>query len=473
MPDRPYLYYELTNSICSECYRKVEAKIVFEDERVYMLKRCPNHGHERVLISTDATFYRKQRDFAKRGQVPLKANTATVYGCPYDCGLCPDHEQHSCLALIEITDHCNLTCPVCYAESSPQRVRYRSLEEIRFMLDRVVENEGEPGIVQISGGEPTLHPELFEILAEARRRPIQHLMLNTNGILLAQDDELVERLAGFLPGFEIYLQFDSLREAPYRDLRGADLLELKLRALDKLNAHGLSTTLVTTLKQGVNDDEIGAIVDFALEQPCVRGVTLQPVQDAGRTEGFDPAVHRLTLGEVRRKLLAQQSVFAEDDVIPVPCHPDCLAMAYALKLGGEVLPLSGAVDPALLLEAEQSSLVFERDLALRERVFDLFSLGHSPESSTGALGRLLCCLPEIDAPDLRYENVFRVLILQFLDPHGFDVRGVKRACVHIVHPDGRVIPFDTYNLFYRDDKERLLAKLTGREAPAEVPSGSG
>lgn len=466
MPDRPYLYYELTNSICSECYVKVEAKIVFEDQRVYMLKRCPEHGRERVLISTDVDFYRKQRDFVKPGQLPQKFNTETIHGCPYDCGLCPDHEQHSCLALIEITDHCNLTCPVCYAESSPQRVSYRSLEQIRFMLDRVVENEGEPGIVQISGGEPTLHPELFEILAEAKRRPIQHLMLNTNGVLLAQDDTLVERLAAFMPGFEVYLQFDSLREEPYRDLRGRDLLDIKLRALDKLDEHGLSTTLVTTLKKGVNDDEIGALIDFALTRPCVRGVTFQPVQDAGRNDGFDPALNRLTLGEVRQSMLAQQSVFSADDVIPVPCHPDCLAMAYALKLGSEVIPLSGAVDPAVLINAEHSSITFENDISLKERVFDLFSVGHSPQSSTGALGRLLCCLPELEAPNLSYDNVFRVLILQFLDPHGFDVRSVKRSCVHIVHPDGRIIPFDTYNIFYRDDKERRLEELVGRSAQA-------
>jgi 7,8-dihydro-6-hydroxymethylpterin dimethyltransferase len=467
MANRAHVLYELTNSICSRCYAKVEAKVVIEDGQVFMLKRCFEHGAERVLISTDADYYKVQREFLKPGQLPLKFNTPFRDGCPYDCGLCPDHEQHSCLSLIEITDQCNLTCPVCYAESSPARTGYRSLEQVCAMLDRVVANEGEPDVVQISGGEPSLHPQLFEIFAEARKRPIKHLMMNTNGLRIAQSEAFAARLAEQMPGFELYLQFDSLRDAPYRELRGRDLLELKLRAIERLNAYGINTTLVATIKRGTNDDEIGELVRFALGQRCVRGITLQPVQHAGRTENFDPARDRMTLGEVRTRLLAQQDVFAADDVIPVPCHPDCLAMAYALKLDGQVVPLSRAIHKRVLLDAEHSTIVYEKSPEIRARVFDLFSTSHSPDSSAGALRQLLCCLPNVQAPAaLNYENVFRVLILQFLDAHNFDVRSVKRSCIHIVHPDGRIIPFDTYNLFYRDEKERaVLSPLRRRAAP--------
>src|SRR5947207_15448701 len=159
--------------------------------------------------------------------MPLVFQTPIKDGCPFDCGLCPDHEQHSCLTLIEITDQCNLSCPICYSESSPQRVgTHRSLEHIEFMLDRCVENEGEPDVVQISGGEPTIHPEFFAILDAAKRRPIKHLMVNTNGVKIAQDAEFARRLAEYQPGFEIYLQFDSLRAQPLRVLRGADLLDV-------------------------------------------------------------------------------------------------------------------------------------------------------------------------------------------------------------------------------------------------------
>jgi uncharacterized radical SAM superfamily Fe-S cluster-containing enzyme len=443
--DRPCLFAPLTNSTCSHCLRKIEAKVCIQDDRVFLHKRCPEHGSERVLISTDFDYWHQTRRFLKPGQMPRVFNTPTRYGCPYDCGICADHEQHGCLTLLEASDARNLACPVCYAESSPQRTTHRSLAQIEFMLDAIVRNEGEPDIVQISNGEPTIDPQFFEILDAAKRRPIKHLMLNTNGLRIAHEPGFAERLATYAPGFEIYLQFDSLRPDLIRALRGADLLATRHRALERLNALNLSTTLVCTLKKGLNDDELGAIVDFALTQRCVRGVTLQPIQHAGRVEDFDPARDRLTLAEVRQKLLAQSSTFRPDDIIPVPCHPDCLAMGYALKLGGKVTPLTGLIPRDTLLRSEGSTIVYERSPDLRSAVFNHFSTHHSPASGADALRQLLCCLPLVSAPaSLTYENIFRVLIIQFLDAHNFDVRSVKKSCIHIADPDGRIIPFDTF-----------------------------
>jgi 7,8-dihydro-6-hydroxymethylpterin dimethyltransferase len=458
--NRPYLFYELTNSICSQCLRKTEAKVIIEEGRVYLWKHCPRHGREKVLISTDVDYYKRCREFLKPAEMPKVWNTPIRYGCPYDCGLCPDHEQHSCLTLVEVTDHCNLQCPICYAESSPKRTSWRSLAEIGRMLDAVVRNEGEPDIVQISGGEPTLHPQFFEILDMAKARPIRHLMVNTNGIRIAQDREFVRRLAEYMPGFEIYLQFDSLEKEALMELRGADLREIRRKAVEHLNEFNISTTLVVTLKKGVNDGEIGRVIQYGLEQPAVRGVTFQPIQAAGRTEAFDPSRDRLTLSEVRQRIIEQSGVFAAEDIIPVPCHPDCLAMGYALKLNGSVTPLTGLIDPQILLEGGRNTIVFEQDQSLKERIFHLFSTSHSPQSSALSLKSLLCCLPQVALPDaIGYENVFRVIIMQFLDPYNFDVRSVKKSCVHIVHPDGRIIPFDTYNLFYRDGREEVLKAI--------------
>lgn len=469
MADRSYVFYELTNSVCSTCYRKVEAKIIIEEGRVLMRKHCPDHGWETVLISTDAEYYKLQRRFLKPGQLPLTFNTPVKYGCPYDCGLCPDHEQHSCLTLIEVTDVCNLRCPICYADSSPQRTTHRSLEQIEFMMDCVVRNEGEPDVVQISGGEPTIHPDFFAILDAAKRRPIKHLMLNTNGIRIAQDAEFARRLAEYVPGFEIYLQFDSLSNDPLRILRGADLVETRLNAIARLNELGISTTLVVTLQKGVNDGEIGAIIDFALKQSCVRGVTFQPVQSAGRLDGFDPARDRLTLAEVRQGIIDQSGIFRAEDVIPVPCHPDCIAMAYALKIGGKVTPLTGMIDPQILLQSEGSTIIYEQHNGLKDQLFKLFATNHSPDSSAFSLKELLCCLPLVSAPSsIGYDNIFRVIIMQFLDAYNFDVRSVKRSCVHIVHPDGRIIPFDTYNMFYRDGVPIDVERLKAMHATVEI-----
>src|SRR5258706_5522084 len=465
---RPYLFYDIAISICSTCFRKVEAKTVFQDGNVYLLKRCPEHGHERVLIADDVDYYRRCREvFIKPPEMPLVYNTPVKWGCPYDCGLCTDHEQHSCLSLVEIGDYCNLRCPVCYAASGPERQQFRDLALIEKMLDAVVRNEGHPDVVQISGGEPTMHPDFFKVVDLAKARPIRHLMVNTNGVRIAQDEEFVKRLADVAEDFEGYLQVESFEREPLLQLLGADLRRVRMDALEKLNRYNISTNLVVTLKKGLNDHEIGKTIDFALEQRCVRGVTLQPIQDAGRLENFNPATDRLTLTEVRRKILEQTKVFRPEDVIPVPCHPDSLAMAYALKLGGKVTPLTSMIPPEILITGASNTILYEQEPVVRENLFKLFATNHSPRSGAASLRELLCCLPKVLVPgNLGYENIFRVIIMQFIDAHSFDVRSVKKTCVHIVHADGRLIPFDTYNLFYRDDLERTRLEPLRQRAEA-------
>ncbi len=520
---RPYLFYDVALSICSNCYRKVEAKIVFQDGNVYLLKRCPQHGSEKVLIADDIDYYRRCREvFIKPPEMPQVYNTPVKWGCPYDCGLCTDHEQHSCLTLVEICDYCNLRCPVCYAASGPERQQFRTLPQIEKMLDAVVRNEGHPDVVQLSGGEPTVHPDFFKIVELAKARPIRHLMVNTNGIRIAQEEDFAKQLADCKEDFEVYLQFDSFELEPLMQLRGADLRRIRLDALERLNRYNISTNLVVTLKKGLNDHEIGKTIDFALQQPCVRGVTFQPIQDAGRLEtwvdgatvetdqiegapllpgvgrsgGFDldsntpdqrhstkksghyarnfnPATDRLTLTEVRRKILEQSTVFRPEDVIPVPCHPDSLAMAYALKLNGKVTPLTSMIPPDVLINGAANTILYEQEPAvldnLRTNLFKLFATNHSPQSSAGTLRELLCCLPKLLVPDsITYDNIFRVIIMQFIDAHSFDVRSVKKTCVHIVHPDGRLIPFDTYNLFYRDTLEQSRLAPLRQNAEASL-----
>lgn len=458
---RPDLFYDTTSSVCTECLRVVEAKILFKDDRVYMDKWCPAHGTERVLISDDVEYYRLCREiYIKPPEMPLQFNTPMTYGCPYDCGLCPDHMQHSCLTLIEITDHCNLRCPVCFAGSGPERLTHRSLDEVIAMLDAIVRNEGAPDVVQVSGGEPTLHPNFFEILDEARKRPIKHLMVNTNGIRIATDAEFARALSEYKNAFEIYLQFDSFNPLALKTLRAADLSRIHEQAIERLNELDISTTLVVTLKRGTNDSEIGPIIDYAVKQPCVRGVTFQPIQDAGRNVDFNAHQHRLTVSEIRRLITEQSSIFTPADIIPVPCNPDTLAMGYALKVGGTTQPLTRLVDPQWLLQGEGSTITFEHDPELKRRVFELFSTNQGPTGQAAKLGELLCCLPQIAcAPSLSYRDVFRVLIVQFMDAQNLDIRALKKSCIHIARPDGRLIPFESHNLFYRDEHAQLLSEL--------------
>ena len=459
MPERPYTYYDFTLSLCPECLRRVDAKIVFENNNVFMLKNCSEHGFQKVLIATDVDYYKNIRNYNKPSEMPLHFNTKTHYGCPYDCGLCQDHEQHSCLTIVEITDRCNLQCPTCYAMSSPHYGRHRTVEEVEKMLDIIVANEGSPDVVQISGGEPTVHPDFFTILDIAKRKPIRHLMVNTNGIRIAKDEEFTKRLASYMPDFEIYLQFDSFKSSVLEQLRGENLIEVRKKAIEHLNKFNLSTTLVVTLQKDLNDDEIGRTIEYAVQQNCVRGVTFQPTQVAGRLENFDPATDRITMTDVRNKILEQTKIFEPNDLIPVPCNPDALVMGYALKLAGQVFPMTRYIDPAHLLNNSRNTIVYEQDAELHKHLLKIFSTGISVDRVEENFKQLLCCLPEIHAPGLSYENLFRIIIMRFIDAYDFDVRAIKKSCVHIVHKDGRIIPFETMNLFYRDEKENYVKEL--------------
>jgi len=457
-PSKDYTFYGETRSLCETCLRLVPAKIVIQGDNVFYLKRCHEHGAQKTLISTDAAYFRSCKDFQKPGDLPLKFQSRTHYGCPYDCGLCPDHEQHSCLALIEVNDECNLTCPVCFAESSPQRAVNKSLKTIEAMLDTLVASEGFPDLVQISGGEPTIHPQILDILKLAKSKPIRHVMLNTNGIRIATYRAFVAELAKLKPGFEVYLQFDSLERAALENIRGADLRKVRQQALANLEEAGLSTTLVVVVKKGVNDHEIGDIVRHALSFKCVRGITLQPVQDAGRNENFDKNRDRALLTDIRRAIAEQAGeVFDSDDIIPLPCNPDSIAIAYGLRNGTQVTPITKLIPKADLLAVAPNTISFEKYPALKDRLFDLLSLASSGERTRTVLGDLLCCLPQVEVPDdLGYDKVFRIVIVQFLDKYNFCVGTVKRSCIHFVTAEKKIIPFDTYNLFYRNG---LAAKL--------------
>jgi len=407
---------------------------------------------QKTLISDDLAYWRSQKDWLKPGDRPLRTQTRTEAGCPFDCGLCPDHEQHSCLAIVEINSACNLACPVCFADAEDMHGGHLPLATIERMLDALVESEGEPDLVQLSGGEPTLHPQFFEILDAVKRRPIRHVMINTNGVRIAQDAAFVDRLASYAPRLEVYLQFDSLDDEALVNLRGARLSRIRRAALEALERVGLSTTLVAVVKRGVNDGETAAIVQHALEWSCVRGVTFQPVQDAGRNEGFDAKANRMLLTQIRREVV-KAGVFGAEDMIPLPCNPDQICIGYGLRDGKTVTPITSLLPRELILRGP-NTISYEAYPALRQAVVDLLSLATAQCNTEEKLAGVLCCLPQAMVPqEMSYANSFRVVILQFLDRYNFDLGTVKRSCVHFVTPEGQIIPFDTYNSFYRPGAE--------------------
>jgi hypothetical protein len=315
-------------------------------------------------------------------------------------------------------------------------------------LQTLLASEQQPDLVQISGGEPTLHPQLMPILRRLKNSPIRHLMLNTNGIRLARDPELVAELASLKPGFEVYLQFDSLNTNALKNIRGQDVRNIRLQALQQLEQHNISTTLVCVVRKGVNDAEIGEIIQFAQQYKCVRGITFQPVQDAGRNEGDKPS-QRMTLSEIRTRIIEADNPFGDADMIPLPCHPENICIGYGIKLGGTIMPVTGLLPREELLKGVDNTITFEKSPNLKQAFLKLFSLDACSEQTTDNLQTMLCCLPRIQSEGLTYDNVFRIVIMGFMDKYDFDIGSVKRSCTHFVEPNGKIYPFDTWNLFYR------------------------
>ena len=447
---RPYIFYSQTQSLCEECLAVVPAKIIFQHGNVYYQKRCIEHGVQKTLVSTDIEYFKRCKDYLKPGDMPEKFQTEIKRGCPHDCGLCPDHEQHSCLALFEIIDECNMHCPVCFANSAPGKGNPRSMEAIEIMLQTLLDSEQQPDLVQVSGGEPTLHPQLMPILRRLKASPIRHLMLNTNGIRIARDPHVVEELASLKPGFEVYLQFDSLKAAALQNIRGQDMRNIRQQALEKLEKYNISTTLVCVIRKGVNDAEIGELIQFAQQWKCVRGITFQPVQDAGRNEDGKPA-NRITLSEIRTRIIEADNPFGDADMIPLPCHPENISIGYGLRMDDKIIPVTGLLPRDELLKGVDNTITFEKSAGLKAAFLKLFSLDACSEQTTENLETLLCCLPRIQSNGgLTYDNVFRIVIMSFMDKYDFDIASVKRSCTHFVEPNGKIYPFDTWNLFYRE-----------------------
>ncbi len=470
--DADYIFHELTRSICPECKRVIDAQVIIQDNRVYMRKRCPEHGWTEALISSDAQMYVDSVKFNKPGTIPLEFSTQVDEGCPLDCGLCPEHKQHLCLALIEVNTGCNLNCPVCFANAG---LGYSlTLDQVEEMLDRFVEIEGDPEVVQFSGGEPTIHPQLLDMVQAARDRGIRQVMVNTNGVRIARDDRFLEDLARMEP--VVYFQFDGLRPETYRTLRGEDLLDIKLKALERMEKAGLDVVLVAAVERGVNLDEVGALVEFGLECPGVRGVVLQPVTHVGRHIAFDP-LERVTIPDVIHGIVDQTlGRFVLEDFVPVPCcFPTCQVNSYVFVDGDNVVPLPRMLDVEQYLDyITNRALPKPPNAADVQKALEGLWSASAVAGTESTAGQFQCaCGPGMD---LGYElshlkdHVFQIAIKDFLDAYTFNVKQVMKCCVGVLVPDGRAIPFCAYNsVGYREQVRRQLAV---EQATARRTAGS-
>ena len=316
-----YIFLGTTQSLCPECRDVVPTKIISREGRVYFRKRCEKCGPREDFICSDVTYY-DRLEYAVPSKIPQQYGIEPDKGCPYDCGLCTEHEQHTCIALVEVSSSCNLKCPMCFASSGPGG-KHLTLDECKRSIDRIVETEGRAEVIQLSGGEPTIHPQFAEIFEYAISQEVDYVQINTNGIRLANDDRLIDMIAAAKGRVEVFFQFDGLTDDVYQTLRGEKLLATKMRAIERMGKADIHTTLAVTLQGGVNEDQIGAIVEFGLERPWVTGINFQPATYSGRHFLPEELESRVTFPDVIKAIASgTNGKYQTNDFMPLPCAPN-------------------------------------------------------------------------------------------------------------------------------------------------------
>ncbi len=449
---------------------------------MYIEKTCAQHGKYTELYWSDYEQYTRADEYRKDGEGLSNPRTQKSKGCPYDCGICPEHRSHTGLAIIDITNRCNLRCPVCFANAAAAGYVYEPTQaQIAGMLKNLRQNSPVPATaLQFSGGEPTVRKDLPDLVRLAKDLGFRHVEVNTNGVQLAQSVDYCKTLAD--AGVStIYLQFDGVTSDVYTFTRGLDLLQTKFKAIDNCREAGLkSLVLVVTLVKGVNDHQLGDIIRFAVDNfDVIRCVNVQPVSLCGRLPEEKRQEMRITIPDFMHLCEEQtEGQIRVNDFYPVPtvvpisqavgaikdkryveftAHPHCGMATYLFVDDGKITPITryGNVD---------------KFVKTMEKVYEEAKAGHKTRAKMRLLGALrhakFGLLRKYMLPILRtgsYEalgDLQRKTILlssmHFMDPYNFDLDRIQSCCIHYAVPDGRIIPFCTMNSIHRTDVEKDL-----------------
>ncbi len=433
-----------TESVCPDCLSRIPAQRVARGDDVYLRKVCPEHGaFESVIWRGPPSFTEWMRP--KIPAYPQSPFTAVERGCPFDCGLCPDHRQQTCTALLEVTQRCDLGCPYCFASSGAGTEPDPTLPVIEGWYRRLLEAGG-PYNVQLSGGEPTMRDDLPEIVALGRRLGFDFIQVNTNGLRFARDPAYVAALreAGLA---SVFLQFDGTRDDIYEKLRGKPLLEEKRAAVARCAEFGLGVVLVPTLVPGVNTDDVGAIIDFALQHvPIVRGVHFQPVSYFGRYPEPPDDAGRITIPEMIRALEIQTDGRIQREVFKPPACEN----AWCSFHGNFVLMPHGELRP-WVKESESSCCCEPQSAAEGARKARSFVARYwvppAPQTTRPTDISTVYDMGEWDTFLSRVRtHTLCISGMAFQDVWNLDLDRLRDCCIHTVSPDGRIVPFCAYNL---------------------------
>ncbi len=437
-----------TESVCPECLARIPAARVLHDGDVYLEKTCPQHGEFCTVVWRGADSF-KNWVRPKTPSFPKNPTTEVKDGCPYDCGLCAEHRQHTCSVLLEVTQRCDLHCPVCFADSGNDDSADWSLAEVEDWFKRL-SAESTSFNIQISGGEPCVRDDLPEIIRVGLSYGFKYFQLNTNGLRLARDSAYLTELkaAGLST---VFLQFDGTRDEIYKTIRGRGLLDQKLKTIMHCQEQGVGVVLVPTLIPKVNTDDIGNIIRLALEHsPNVRGVHFQPISYFGRYPESPADEARITIPETLREIESQTDGMIRTDVF---CPPGC-ENALCSFHGNFVLMPNGNLK-AITQHKEDScgcKPIVAEEGAARTRAF---------VAENWSAPNLITQLPVFGGQSLGEWDVFLerkrthsffVSGMAFQDAWNLDLERLRDCCIHIASRDGRLVPFCAYNLTDKNGK---------------------
>lgn len=431
----------ITESVCPECLSRLSATRVLSGNKVYLEKTCSVHGYFKTLLWQGAPEWQSWvRD--KIPSRPPVCDTEADKGCPHDCGLCTDHRQHTCTALLEVTQRCNLNCAYCFASAGGSMVD-PSLAEIQKGLERIYKTSGACNL-QLSGGEPTVRDDLPEIIALAGKIGFPFIQVNSNGLRLAKDKEYVQKLlkAGLN---SVFLQFDGTDDDIYTKLRGRKLLPIKIQAIKNCTSNGIGVVLVPTVVPGVNTDNIGKMIKFALENsPGVRGIHFQPVSYFGRFPQEPSDEDRITLPQVMQAIEEQtEGLIKMENLKP----PGCENALCSFHGNFRILPggLIKALSTNSCCSGEKAYVGASKNRKFVSRQWNGINLEvpsiKMNQESSNSWDNLL--------HELKTHS-FTISGMAFQDAWNLDLERLKDCCIHVMSPKGKLIPFCAYNLTSAD-----------------------
>lgn len=433
-----------TWSLCPVCLKKIPATKIVEEGDVYLAKECAEHGSFKALIWRDADYYKNLCKFDTKRFGSKVRHTKSEKGCPLDCGLCPGHKQDTCLVVMEVTNRCNLKCKACFASSEEGQLYEPSLDEIRKMYELLLKGS-KPICVQISGGEPTIRSDLPGVVSLGKKMGIDYIEVNTNGIRIAKDLEYLRSLKE--AGVDaLYLSFDGVTPEVYLEICGEELLGMKIKTVENCAKLKMGVILVPRVIKYVNHDQIGRIIEFAKTWiPTVKGVHFQPLSYFGRHPGEPSDDDRVTIPDLLSAIEVQTGgEIKADNFVPTCCpevHCDTRCLAVLLE-NGRLLPLTSSTDSRPTPGADIPKRI-------RESVADLWkNKPHVGQTTCSPVGAPCKCQSGswLEIVQRATENYLTISAMAFQDVWTIDLDRLEKCCIHVVTPDGRLVPFCAYNV---------------------------